>query len=346
MRRIPRQTSDPRPAPGEPGASIKINATMTMTSAQYLTLEEFLSSPSSLPTILHPRSHALRLVHLCELAEMTPPPIFLNFLFQPTTAASDASATATASSADANNDGDAAAAPGQPSSLVSNGNYNGNYNRHILVTQMALLLYLGEYTHAQHLWSRHASATVGEDVPFSSSDNATNDCDYVQLEKLWNAAKYMSLWNTGGMHNNLLPSFNQQQSNNFILPATTKSSDTGIASMQIENKDDELKSLEQQYDDSAIGTSNAGSTPSSTSLPYSTLALRALRSCQTSNMEPLATYATELLGVFRSRINQRLHKYVAKLDLAEFRLRMNYVECNGGTGGSGDGEWVDDAWIA
>jgi len=296
---------------------------------------------------------------------MTPPPDFLNFLFQPTTTtttASDASASAFSdAAADGNNNGGAAdtdASSGQPSSLFYNGNHNGNYNRHILVTQMALLLYLGEYTHAQHLWSRHATATVGAGVPLSSSSNNTaNNSDYVQLEQLWNAAKFMSLWNTGGMHNNfLVPSSNQQQTNtNFGFASTaasttaTHSSDTGIASMQIENKDDdELQSSEQPDDDGVIGTSNAGITPSaSTSLPYSTLALRALQSCQTSNMEPLATYATELMGVFRSRINQRLHKYVAKLDLAEFCLRMNYVECDSGTdGSSGDGEWVDDAWIA
>ncbi|KAL7444257.1 hypothetical protein ACHAXH_008947 [Discostella pseudostelligera] len=195
-----------------------------MTSAQYLTLEEFLSSPSSLPTILLPRSHALRLVHLCELAEMTPPPDFLNFLFQSTTTttASDSSASSDAA-ADGNNNGaaaDTAASSGQRSSLFANGNHNGNYNRHILVTQMALLLYLGEYTHAQHLWSRHATATVGAGVPVSSSSNNTaNNSDYVQLEQLWNAAKFMSLWNTGGMHNNfLVPSSNQQQTNNNFAP--------------------------------------------------------------------------------------------------------------------------------
>ena len=295
-----------------------------MTSAQYLTLEEFLSSPMALPTILLPRSHAQRLVHLCELAEMTPPPSFLKYLFQ--TEKSDAAAAAATSP-------DADAANCNDNGHVAAANHNVNHNPYTLVTQMALLLYLGEYTHAQHLWSR--VVVVGGGGPSTVHTN-----DYVQVEQLWNAAKYMQLWNTGGMHinNDYLISANPNN-NSSCAAANTNASETGIATMQIEHKDDGESNLSNNICDSS---SSSYSPSSTTTLPFSTLALRALHSCQTSKLEPLSTYATELTLVFRWRINQRLHKYLTKLDATQFCLRMNYDVIDSGSGEDGE----DDVWIA
>ncbi len=259
---------------------------------------------------------------------MTPPANFLNFLFQNETQSSG------------NDSGAFADVAGGPSStallLPANGSsYNANRNPHVLVTQMALLLYLGEYTHAQHLWSRSQEG--------GGAANAANNNDYAQLEQLWNAAIYMCLWNTGGMHNDLMAS-----SNRHIYSAiATNASDTGIASMQIENKEDELLSSgERKYnldDDGAVGTSTSSAT-TTTPLPFSTLALRELQSCQTSQLEPLSTYAAELKGVFRSRINKRLHKYVAKLDITEFRLRMNFSDCEAGEEQEEEEDWIAYGW--
>jgi hypothetical protein len=276
-----------------------------MTSAQYLTLEGFLSS-SSPPTILLPRTQALRLVQLCELAEMTPSSRFLDFIIQ-------------------NNDTDT-----EPSSSSSAKYYfNVNRNPHTLVTQMALLLYLGEYTHAQHLWSRSRRGAAHEEEGGGGANNSVavdKDDDYAQLEKMWNAAQYICLWNTGGSHYS--QPFNNTASSSGFIPSSTAESDTGITNMQVENSDDELFSKEQKRDDDdgeAVCTSNGNSFPPSP-LPFSTLALRALQSCQTTKMEPLTTYAAQLTGVFRSRVNRRLHKYVEKLNVGEFCLRMN-LEC-------------------
>jgi hypothetical protein len=230
---------------------------------------------------------------------MTPPPSFLNYLFQ--TEKSDAAAAAATSpdtdAANCNDNGHVAAA-----------NHNVNHNPYTLVTQMALLLYLGEYTHAQHLWSR---VKVGRGGPTVHTN------DYVQVEQLWNAAKYMHLWNTGGMHNN-----DNEFPSSSSTANTTNASETGIDTMQVEHKDD------GEFD---LSNAIVRDSSSPTTQPFSTLALRALQSCQSSKLEPLSTYATELTMVFRSRINQRLHKYITKLDTTQFCLRMNYDVIDSGS---------------
>ena len=214
-------------------------------SSQHLTLEEFASSSSPLPTILLPRSQASRLVQLCELAEMSnPSATFLDFIGE-----------------------------------SKNGGARGDNNPHVLVTQMALLLYLGEYAHARHLWRRHRGTPSSPEVEGTANDAASGGGDdYAQLEQLWNAAKYFYLWSTGGIH------------------SLTSSSD----GMQVEE-----------------------TTPENGNLPFSTLGIRALQSCQSSQTEPLSTYSAELLGVFRSRVNRGLQKSFTKLDCNEFCLRMN-----------------------
>ncbi|KAL7532397.1 hypothetical protein ACHAXR_004607 [Thalassiosira sp. AJA248-18] len=253
-----------------------------MTSAQYLTLDEFTSSPSPLPTILVPRSQALRLVELCELAEMTTPSSnFLDLIGN-------------------NGNGNA--------SNNNNNNSGGSANPHVLVTQMALLLYLGEYTHARHLWRRHRRTSPPPSPPPETSiaennngnaaaASSTDDDDYAQLEQLWNVAKYCYLWSTGGIHS--LTSSGSSISVGDALSSASLDNNNGM--MQVENNDDD--------DDG--------------DLPFSTQALRALQSCQSSQMEPLSTYSSQLLGVFRSRVNRGLHKSFDKLDCNEFCLRMN-----------------------
>ncbi|KAL7531303.1 hypothetical protein ACHAWF_003713, partial [Thalassiosira exigua] len=192
---------------------------------------------------------ARRLVELCELAEMTPSASLWDFV------GSDGSPALESPAAGGANDGP-----------------------HALVTQMALLLYLGEYVHARHLWRRHRGAPRG--------GSARNDAssDYAQLEQLWNAARYCYLWKTGGIHN-----------------LTSSAVRVSGESMQVENEN----------------------------LPYSTLALRSLQACHDTQMEPLATYSAELLGVFRSRVNRVLHRSFKKLHCKEFCLRMN-LEPEGG----------------
>ena len=250
---------------------------------------------------------------------MTPPPSFLNYLFQ--TEKSEVAAAATSSDADAANGND------NGHNIIVAANHNVNHNPHTLVTQMALLLYLGEYTHAQHLWIRVVVVGGGG---IGSSTTTVDTNDYIQVEQLWNAAKYMHLWNTGGMHNsdNELPSSSSSSTAN-----TTNASETGIDTMQIEHKDD------GEFD---LSNTIVRDSSSPTTLPFSTLALRALHSCQTSKLEPLSTYATELTMVFRSRINHRLHKYITKLDTTQFCLRMNYDVIDSGSGEDGE----DDVWIA
>jgi hypothetical protein len=153
-----------------------------------------------------------------------------------------------------------------------------------LVTQMALLIYLGEYTHARHLWERNSGR-------FNANNNGSND-DYVQLEQLWSAVKYCCLWSTGGVYS--------------------------LTSSSISSK----SSVEANNNDKDEGGSTSRTT--TTDLPFSTIALRALDVCVSRQMEPLSTYATELIGVFRLRVNRGMHSFFERLDCAEFYLRMNF----------------------
>ena len=273
----------------------------------HTTLEEFTSSAASLPTILVPRSQAIRLVELCELAEMMPTTSsgFLDFV------------------------GLGSSGNNKSATICSAADGSSNANPRVLVTQMALLLYLGEYNHARHLWRRHRRAS-----PPSAAANSSNDDDeegddyyYSQLEQLWNAARYCYLWSTGGIHS--LTSGNY----GFSAPDNNNNTSIGIGSgsMQIENNDEEGNYCP---------------------LPFSTLALRALQSCadysssssSSQKMEPLATYSAELLGVFRSRVNRAMHRSFDKLACDEFCLRMN-LERKTGEGGDGDGD-QEEVWNA
>ena len=227
-----------------------------MSSARYLALEEFTSFTSPLPSILLPRSEALRLVELCELAEITSSTNVLDFGRN-------------------QNDDD-----GAGNSNDNNGGI-GSHNPHVLVTQMALLLYLGEYIHVRHLWRRNRGGRVMEGI--------RNNSDYAQLELLWKAAKYCCLWSTGGIY-----SLTSSSSSDSLidLVSSKSSSDNGVR-MQVESNNSE----------SGIGSEEGGSS-STPALPFSTIALRALQSCGSQKMEPLSTYSAELLVVFRSRVNR------------------------------------------
>ena len=147
--------------------------------SQHSSVEEFTSSTLPLPTILVPRSHALKLLELSEHAEMTP--------------------TVRSDSQESSN------------GIAGCANGSARKNPHVLVTQMALLLYLGEYIHARHLWRRHRRDP-------SLPENGDNS-DYAQLRLLWNAAKYCYLWSTGGIHSLgscLLPSPNRSTNNMLV----------------------------------------------------------------------------------------------------------------------------------
>jgi len=245
-----------------------------MSSSQYITLDEFNSTDNPVPTILIPKSHAQRLVELCELSEQTPTKSFLDFIGM-------------------NYIGSAAATEDK-----TNGS-GGESTAKVLVTQMALLLYLGEYTNARHLWRRQRKEMSG------ASTTTNDDLDYTQLELLWNAAKYCYLWSTGGIHS---------------LASNSVVSSSAAAGASAESNG--MMQVEQSSSD--IDTSGDDAT-----LPFSTLALRALESCASKKaandqlMEPLYTYSKELLGVFRSRVNKGLHESFDKLDQNEFLLRMN-----------------------
>ena len=252
----------------------------TMSSARFLALEEFTSFTSPLPSILLPRSEALRLVELCELAEMMPSTNVLDF-------GRNQNNDDGAGSSDDNNDG------------------IGSRNPHVLVTQMALLLYLGEYIHVRHLWRRNRGGRVTESI-------RNNSDDYAQLELLWKAAKYCCLWSTGGIYT--LTSSSSSDSP-IDLVSSPSSSDNGVM-MQVESTNSESGIGSEEED----GEGGSSSTPA---LPFSTIALRALQSCGSKKMEPLSTYSAELLVVFRSRVNRGLHRFFDKLDCGEFCLRMN-----------------------
>lgn len=162
-----------------------------------------------------------------------------------------------------------------------------NNMQYELVTQMALLIYLGEYTHARHMWERNSGRF--------NANNGSND-DYVQLEQLWSAAKYCCLWSTGGVYS-------------LTSSSSSSSSSNGMTKVEANNNDKD----------------EGGSTSrTTTDLPFSTIALRELDVCVSQQMEPLSTYATELTGVFRSRVNRGMHSLFEKLDCAEFYLRMNF----------------------
>ena len=229
-----------------------------------------------LSTIILPRADAIRMVELCELAEMRPPVDFLASILPPRQNGSSSAATEETTTKSEGGAGVAA----------------GGAEPHVLVTQMALLLYLGEYSHARHLWRRNA---VPSDTPPSG--------DYLQLAQLWQAAKYCFLWSTGGIH--------ALTSGAMSSPSPAPSpSGQEADSMQVEGQG----ASNQQ--DAAAAESEA--------LPYSTMALRALHSCATSaETQPLATYSKELLGVFRQRVNRSLHKGFAKISPKDFYLRMN-----------------------
>ena len=220
----------------------------------------------------------------------------------------------------------------------------GSANPHILTTQMALLLYLGEYSQARHLWRRHrktptaAAASASDDAaanPETSNNadegenNAANsnssDGDYAQLEQLWNAAKYMYLWSTGGIHS-------------LTSSASSSTSST-----------DENEMMQVETNTNTDSSSNNSSdTNNGDDLPFSTMAMRALQqqSCSKNNIEPLATYSTELLGVFRSRVNRSLHQSFEKLSVNEFNLRMNLNDddCTSAVGEGEEGAWNAFGW--
>jgi len=246
-----------------------------MSSSQYITLDEFNSTDNPVPTILVPKSHAQRLVELCELSEQTPTKSFLDFIGM--------------------NDNGSAAADDK-----TNGSGDESTAK-VLVTQMALLLYLGEYTNARHLWRRQRKEISSSGAAASTTND---DLDYTQLELLWNAAKYCYLWSTGGIHS--------LASNSVVSSSTAAAAAESNGMMEVEQSS------------SDIDTSGDDAT-----LPFSTLALRALETCASKKaandqlMEPLSTYSKELLGVFRSRVNKGLHESFDKLDQNEFLLRMN-----------------------
>ncbi|KAL9189418.1 hypothetical protein ACHAXT_009093 [Thalassiosira profunda] len=233
----------------------------------HLTPEEFAASPVPPPTILLPKSDASRLVELCEWAEMQPSQAFIEL----------------------------AAGPGAAS--PNNGGARGNPRAS--VAQMALLLYLGEYGHARHLWRRASGG---------SAANADADSSHAQLAKLWSSAKYLRLWSTGGTD---------------ALAAGAAPPPAGGEGMQVE--------------------ATAGEAAENGGLPHSTLALRALKECQTSGMEPLATYAGELIGVVRARVNRGLRRSFAKIDPKEWRLRLDLApaaDAGEGYGWTAEGEWL------
>ena len=73
---------------------------------------------------------------------------------------------------------------------------SSNVKKYASIIQMAFLLYLGEYTHARHLWRRLKNNN-------NSHNSTNNDDEYKQLTMFWNAAKYCYLWNTGGIMSGL-----------------------------------------------------------------------------------------------------------------------------------------------
>lgn len=181
---------------------------------------------------------------------------------------------------------------------------------YIVVIEMALLIRLGEYVHAHHLWERSrrrgAAVDPSSAVPAAKQEesndttekvkseenrddtNSVEESVHLQLELLWKAARYCYLWSTGGMY-----------PLNDMLPASSLSPSSRTNNMQIEK------------------------TENISNLPFSTLALQALQSCASSQMQPLTTYASELLEIVRFRVNDRMHHSFGKIKVDEYRLRMN-----------------------
>ena len=261
-------------------------------------------------TIAVSRSRARRLVALCESSEMT--------MRHGIVGSSGAAAN-----------GDASVKSASLSSNSAGNSKSNEVSPYILVIEMALLIYLGEYTHARHLWRRcrrvanttSPTARGGEDWESKTEEyaqvegeskkrdmvkhyeNANNDDDilkngeYAQLEILWNAARYCYLWSNGGIY-----SLGMSVSS----PSATDRSQDSITDMQVEE-----------------------STNRDVNLPFSTLALKALQTCQSSEMYPLSIYAKELIEVFRYKVNEELHRSFRRIKFDEFFLRMDIHENDG-----------------
>jgi hypothetical protein len=129
---------------------------------------QLLSQPP--PSIILPRSEAIRYVEICELAEMMPPSAASsgagggggsNFLTQLLSSSSSS---------------------GSVDSEINDSSSSSNVKKYASIIQMAFLLYLGEYTHARHLWRR-----LNNNNNNSRSNN--NNDEYKQLTMFWNAAK-------------------------------------------------------------------------------------------------------------------------------------------------------------
>jgi len=214
------------------------------------------------PSIRVSRSKARRMIALCEQAEMT-----CNF---------DSIVGVVGEVAD-----DSARAGG-----TSTGEEISPY---ITVIEMALLLYLGEYTHARHLWRRCRDA----DGVFSGVDDGGHgDMERVQVELLWKAARYCYLWSSGGIYS-------------LKSGLGGISSAVGASSMQMD------------------GAASNGDGIVEVNLPFSALALKALHSCQESKMEPLATYSRELIDDFRHKVNNEMHRSFGRIKVEDFFVRLN-----------------------
>ena len=145
-----------------------------MLSDEELTL---LSPPY--PSSITSRPQARRLVEACEMAEMIPP--------------YSSSATLTSGA-------DGAAGTRVPSGGVSETDgVKSEVSPYILVIEMASLIYLGEYVHAKHLWtrSRDISSTINDS---GENEKTSEDPIQTQLELLYNAARCCQLWATGGLY--------------------------------------------------------------------------------------------------------------------------------------------------
>jgi hypothetical protein len=81
---------------------------------------------------------------------------------------------------------------------ASDGEEKSKSSAYVLVIEMALLIHLGDYVHAHHLWerSRHNSS----DPTPENGEKSEDDTAHTQLEMLWNAARYCYLWSTGGLY--------------------------------------------------------------------------------------------------------------------------------------------------
>lgn len=66
---------------------------------------------------------------------------------------------------------------------------DGESSPFVLVIEMASLIYLGEYVHARHLWTR--SRGLGDE------EGKSEDTAHHQLQLLWNVARHCHQWATG-----------------------------------------------------------------------------------------------------------------------------------------------------